>query len=102
MHLDHQSRYDSICVVFDEINDLYASSLPSLIGGGIVEGILLTVSNRSFVLLFDRFAMIDPPKRFRQHHRWIGHAALVLGIIQCIFTAFDLRLNAVFCNSIFR
>ena len=46
--------------------------------------------------------MIDPPKRFRQHHRWIGHAALVLGIIQCIFTAFDLRLNAVFCNSIFR
>lgn len=55
--------------------------------GLIVDGILLIVANRSFVLLFDRFAIIYPPKRFRQHHRWIGRAALALGL----FNAFLLH-----------
>tara|TARA_B100000482_G_scaffold82345_1_gene58827 strand:+ start:3449 stop:3667 length:219 start_codon:yes stop_codon:yes gene_type:complete len=53
---------------FAEINDLYASSLSSLIVAGIVDGILLTVAVRSFVLLSDRFAIIHSPKRFRQRH----------------------------------
>ena len=61
---------------FAEINDLYASSLSSLIVAGIVDGILLTVAVRSFVLLSDRFAIIHSPKRFRQRHHWIGRSAL--------------------------
>mgnify|MGYP005735882141 CR=1 FL=1 len=62
---------------FAEINDLYASSLCSLIVAGIVDGILLTVAVKSFVLLSDRFAIIHSPKRFRQRYHWIGHSALV-------------------------
>ena len=82
MHPDLCFRYGSIWIVFAEINDLYASSLPSFIGAGIVDGILLTVAVRSFVLHSDRFAIIHHLKRFRQRHRWIGRAAQFLGFFK--------------------
>lgn len=72
---------------FAAINYFYAYSLPSLIGTGIVYGILFTVAIGSHVLLSDRFSVIHHPKRFRQRNRWIGSAALVLGL----FNAFLLH-----------
>ena len=66
---------------FAAINYLYAYSLPSLIGTGIEYGILFTVAIGGHVLLADRFSVIHHPKRFRQRNRWIGSAALLLGLL---------------------
>ena len=66
---------------FAAINYLYAYSLPSLIGTGIEYGILFTVAIAGHVLLADRFSVIHHPKRFRHRNRWIGSAALLLGLL---------------------
>ena len=66
---------------FAAINYLYACFLPSLIGTGIEYGILFTVAIGGYVLLADRFSVIHHPKRFRQRNRWIGSAALLLGLL---------------------
>ena len=66
---------------FVVINYLDAHSLPSLIGTGRAYGILFTVAVVSHSFLSDRFSVIHHPKRFRQRNRWIGSAALVLGLL---------------------
>ena len=63
------------------INYLYAYSLPSLITTGVGYGILFTVAISAHVLLMDRYAAEHHPKRFRCRNRWIGSAALVLGLL---------------------
>ena len=59
----------------------FSSFLSSLIGSGRVYGILTTVAIGSYIALSDRFSVIHHPKRFRQRNRWIGSAALVLGML---------------------
>ncbi|MDB4653555.1 hypothetical protein OAE35_01485 [Synechococcus sp. AH-551-E02] len=52
-----------------------------MIGSGRIYGILTTVAIGSYIALSDRFSVIHHPKRFRQRNRWIGSAALVLGLL---------------------
>lgn len=66
---------------FAAINYLYAYSLPSLITTGVGYGILFTVAISAHVLLMDRYAAEHHPQRFRRRNRWIGSAALVLGLV---------------------
>ena len=79
---------------FAVINYLYAHSLPSLIGTGLVLGILFTVAAVSHVLLSDRFSVIHRLKRFVQRNRWIGRASLVLGLLNKFFIASNFRFDA--------
>ena len=48
---------------------------------GILYGVLFTVAVASHILLADHFSAIHHPRRFRQRNRWIGSAALVLGLL---------------------
>ena len=66
---------------FAAINYLYAYSLPSLITTGVGYGILFTVAISAHVLLMDRYVAEHHPQRFRRRNRWIGSAALVLGLV---------------------
>ena len=66
---------------FAAINYLYAYSLPSLITTGVGYGVLFTVAISAHVLLMDRYAAEHHPHRFRRRNRWIGSAALVLGLL---------------------
>ena len=66
---------------FAAINFLYAYSLPSLITTGVGYGILFTVAISAHVLLMDRYIAEHHPQRFRRRNRWIGSAALVLGLV---------------------
>ena len=69
---------------FAAINYLYAYSLPSLITTGIGYGILFTLAISAHVLLMDRYAAAHHPQRFRRRNRWIGSAALVLGLLHAL------------------
>ena len=69
---------------FVAINYLYAYSLPSLITTGIGYGVLFTVAISAHVLLMDRYAAAHHPQRFRRRNRWIGSAALVLGLLHAL------------------
>lgn len=69
---------------FAVINYLYAYSLPSLITTGIGFGVLFTVAISAHVLLMDRYAAEHHPQRFRRRNRWIGSAALVLGLLHAL------------------
>ena len=69
---------------FAAINYLYAYSLPSLITTGIGYGVLFTVAISAHVLLMDRYAAAHHPQRFRRRNRWIGSAALVLGLLHAL------------------
>ena len=72
------------------INYLYAYSLPSLITTGVGYGVLFTVVISAHVLLMDRYAAVHHPQRFRRRNRWIGSAALVLGLLHaCLFHPVD-------------
>ena len=66
---------------FAVINYLYAYSLPSLITTGVGYGVFFTVAISAHVLLTDRYAAEHRPQRFRRRNRWIGSAALVLGLL---------------------
>ena len=69
---------------FAALNYLYAYSLPSLITTGVGYGILFTVAISAHVLLMDRYAAEHHPQQFRRRHRWIGTAALVLGLLHAL------------------
>lgn len=68
-------------ISFASINYLYAYSLPSLITTGVGFGVLFTVALSAHVLLADRYAAVHHPKRFRRLSRWIGSAALLMGLL---------------------
>ena len=53
---------------FAVIDSLCASSVPPLIGAGILYGVLFTVAVSSRVLLSGRFSVISYPKRLHQHN----------------------------------
>ena len=59
-------------------------SLPSLITTGIGYGVLFTVAISAHVLLMDRYAAAHHPQCFRRRNRWIGSAALVLGLLHAL------------------
>ena len=69
---------------FAAISYLYAYSLPSLITTGIGYGVLFTVAISAHVLLTDRYAAAHHPQRFRRRNRWIGSAALVVGLLHAL------------------
>ena len=69
---------------FATINYLYAYSLPSLLTTGIGYGVLCTVALSAHVLLMDRYAALHHPQRFRSFNRWLGSAALLLGLLHAL------------------
>ena len=66
---------------FAAISYLYAYSLPSLISTGLAYGILFTIAISAHVLLADRTMAARHPAIFRTRLRWVGTAALVLGLL---------------------
>ena len=66
---------------FAAISYLYAYSLPSLISTGLAYGILFTIAISAHVLLADRTMATRHPAIFRKRLRWVGTAALVLGLL---------------------
>ena len=66
---------------FAAISYLYAYSLPSLISTGLAYGVLFTIAISAHVLLADRTMAARHPTIFRTRTRWLGTAALVLGLL---------------------
>ena len=66
---------------FAAISYLYAYSLPSLISTGLAYGILFTIAISAHVLLADRTMDARHPAIYRTRMRWVGTAALVLGLL---------------------
>lgn len=66
---------------FAAISYLYAYSLPSLISTGLAYGILFTIAISAHVLLADRTMAAQHPAIFRTRMRWLGTAALALGLL---------------------
>jgi hypothetical protein len=66
---------------FAAISYLYAYSLPSLISTGLAYGILFTIAISAHVLLADRTMDTRHPAIYRTRMRWVGTAALVLGLL---------------------
>ena len=66
---------------FAAISYLYAYSLPSLISTGLAYGILFTIAISAHVLLVDRTIAARHPASFQKRTRWLGTAALVLGLL---------------------
>ena len=66
---------------FAAISYLYAYSLPSLISTGLAYGILFTIAISAHVLLVDRTIAARHPAIFQKRTRWLGTAALVLGLL---------------------
>ena len=66
---------------FAAISYLYAYSLPSLISTGLAYGVLFTIAISAHVLLADRTMAARHPTIFRTRMRWIGTAALILGLL---------------------
>ena len=66
---------------FAAISYLYAYSLPSLISTGLAYGILFTIAISAHVLLVDRTMAARHPTIFRTRTRWLGIAALILGLL---------------------
>lgn len=66
---------------FAAISYLYAYSLPSLISTGLAYGILFTIAISAHVLLADRTMAARHPAIFRTRLRWVGTAALILGLL---------------------